>query len=375
MRQVLLTVLVLLSVLSGATATGPVAAQDDGLSPDGVRVHIDIHGDGDARWTIAATYDVNESADRRAFEDVAAEFERGQGELGFSIQTFERVVPQVADRADRQMAIQDPQWTSGIVNDSSGQQGALRLSFTWTNFAHVDNETVTLGGVFAGGWFGDLGEGQMLVIQPPPGFDVSSAQPSHETVNGTLRWTGPVAFGPKEPVATFQRQPASPDIPWASIAGALVTALVIGGIIAYAWVWRSSSDAGPFGGAPTESEETGETPDGGADAGTATATDPDLSVGDAAGDTEADAGETGAGGTEVEATPELLSDEERVERLLEAQGGRMKQARIVEETRWSNAKVSQLLSQMAEDGRVEKLRIGRENLISLPAEEDEDSPR
>jgi uncharacterized membrane protein len=47
----------------------------------------------------------------------------------------------------------------------------------------------------------------------------------------------------------------------------------------------------------------------------------------------------------------------------------MKQANIVKETNWSNAKVSQLLSSMDEAGRVDKLRIGRENLITLPDEE------
>jgi uncharacterized membrane protein len=47
----------------------------------------------------------------------------------------------------------------------------------------------------------------------------------------------------------------------------------------------------------------------------------------------------------------------------------MKQATIVKETGWSNAKVSQLLSAMAEDDRVDKLRIGRENLISFPDED------
>jgi len=62
----------------------------------------------------------------------------------------------------------------------------------------------------------------------------------------------------------------------------------------------------------------------------------------------------------------LLADDERVERLLERNGGRMRQAAIVEETNWSDAKVSQLLSSMADDGRVSKLRIGRENLITLP---------
>ena len=66
---------------------------------------------------------------------------------------------------------------------------------------------------------------------------------------------------------------------------------------------------------------------------------------------------------------ELLSDEERVERLLDRNGGRMKQASIVKETGWSNAKVSQLLSAMEDDDRIDKLRIGRENLISFPDED------
>ena len=47
----------------------------------------------------------------------------------------------------------------------------------------------------------------------------------------------------------------------------------------------------------------------------------------------------------------------------------MKQANIVKETGWSNAKVSQLLSAMEEDGQIDKLRIGRENLISFPDED------
>jgi uncharacterized membrane protein len=41
----------------------------------------------------------------------------------------------------------------------------------------------------------------------------------------------------------------------------------------------------------------------------------------------------------------------------------------VDETGWSNAKVSQLLSAMDEADRIDKLRIGRENLISLPDED------
>jgi hypothetical protein len=76
-----------------------------------------------------------------------------------------------------------------------------------------------------------------------------------------------------------------------------------------------------------------------------------------------------AAAAESEVDVELLSDEERVERLLEQNGGRMKQASIVKETGWSNAKVSQLLSSMEEADRIDKLRIGRENLISFPDED------
>jgi len=67
--------------------------------------------------------------------------------------------------------------------------------------------------------------------------------------------------------------------------------------------------------------------------------------------------------------PEQLSDEERVIQLLEKNGGRMKQVNIVKNTEWSKSKVSMLLSDMEEEGEISKLRVGRENIISLAGEE------
>jgi len=66
---------------------------------------------------------------------------------------------------------------------------------------------------------------------------------------------------------------------------------------------------------------------------------------------------------------EILSDEDFVIQLLEENGGRMKQVSIVEQTDWSKSKVSMLLSEMEEDDRISKLRVGRENIISLAGEE------
>ena len=81
--------------------------------------------------------------------------------------------------------------------------------------------------------------------------------------------------------------------------------------------------------------------------------------------------DTRAPDTAGETQQELLSDEDHVLQLLEEHGGRMKQVYIVEQTDWSKSKVSMLLSDMEEDGEISKLRVGRENIISLAGEEPE----
>lgn len=63
------------------------------------------------------------------------------------------------------------------------------------------------------------------------------------------------------------------------------------------------------------------------------------------------------------------SDRARVLALLDVNGGRMRQTRIIEETNWSKSKVSALLSEMHETGTILKLRLGRENIICLDGEE------
>ena len=78
---------------------------------------------------------------------------------------------------------------------------------------------------------------------------------------------------------------------------------------------------------------------------------------------------TGDTPTPPESEPEPASDEDRIIQLLRDNDGRMKQTRIVDETDWSKSKVSMLLSEMEEQGLINKLPVGRENLISLPGEE------
>lgn len=73
----------------------------------------------------------------------------------------------------------------------------------------------------------------------------------------------------------------------------------------------------------------------------------------------------------------VVTNADRIERLLDEHGGRMRQADIVDALDWSKSKVSRVLSSMVEEGRVRKIRLGRENLIVLPGCEPEGvaSPR
>jgi hypothetical protein len=164
----------------------------------------------------------------------------------------------------------------------------------------------------------------------------------------------------------------------------VVAALVLlGGISAavLAVYVRRDDDGGLGGLIATGDDETAGSAAQAGDAADAGSRSDDSTAGQATPpETESDASDTpasgagaasAAGGADAddEIDEELLSDEERVERLLERNGGRMKQANIVKETGWSNAKVSQLLSSMDDEGRIDKLRIGRENLISFPDED------
>jgi hypothetical protein len=194
------------------------------------------------------------------------------------------------------------------------------------------------------------------VIRSPSNYSVESASVGPE--NGTLRWEGSTRFGEEDLTARFTRSgtngpigpgfPRSPGLP----LGVAVALIVAGIALALHLRGSGASDDQPSAdrpATPPQADEAAgaESPATGADQPPASATEPPD-------DPFAGIDET------------LLSDAERVERVLEVSGGRMRQSQIVEATGWSNAKVSQVCSDMADEGRIEKLRIGRENLITLP---------
>jgi len=362
--------------------------------PRPVTMRVSLEADGDARWTVTTTFPVRTDNESAAFDDLASDFENGELSLGYD--TFQLAAVEATEATGREMELRS-------VNRSSsrtGTRGTVTLAFTWSNFARTDGDRLSVGDAFNtsdGTWLPRLNDRQTLVVEPPSGYGVVSA-PQVGIFNGAARWEGPYRFDGREPWIVYSGAAAttappttgSPTTtpPPGGFSSALPVAILVlvAGVSAAALVVYMRRDGSPDeGGVATGAGGSGGD-DGTAAADAAAGDSRDTStVSDATGaieDTDdgaetagPTAGASASGEAATEDEPDeaidetLLSDEERVERLLERNGGRMKQANIVKETGWSNAKVSQLLSAMAENDRVDKLRIGRENLISFPEED------
>jgi len=326
------------------------AAQSTGsqeLAPENTTFHVQLRPNGDAQWTITETFNLSDANETRAFETTRERFLAGSSDEDL-LAEFRAASDAAARATGREMELR------GVSRDYevTDGQGRLLLSFNWTNFAAVSGSRLLLRDAFytpGGTWLSTLEPGQSLVISPPQGYVLTNSPQNSYIDNGDLRIDG-------GPSTTFDRgdldivydsgpSPSTVDpisggnIPlWAGLSLLLIVGLVA------ALLYLNEQDELPsVGGSATDSDDGGPP-----------------------------AAETTNGADEAETDDidvELLSDEERVERLLTQNGGRMKQARIVKETGWSNAKVSQLLSSMDEDDRIDKLRIGRENLISFPDED------
>ena len=208
--------------------------------------------------------------------------------------------------------------------------GFVTYRFRWNGFAAVAADTVAVGDVFEDDLF--LEETDILVLRGPTAHETTAVAPTPDRRDeGVLRWEGPVTFGTDRPTAEFVRSDditddanddPGGDRPVVPAVLGIGTAVLVGAGALYVHR-RRETGAGD--------ETTGDT-----------------------------------GATDDTAMPHnLTTDEDRVRAALADAGGRMRQSDLAEQLDWSPSKTSRVLSEMADEGQIEKLRIGRENVIDL----------
>ncbi|SNZ03085.1 hypothetical protein SAMN06269185_0187 [Natronoarchaeum philippinense] len=344
-------------------SSGFLQQSDQTAQFDSVEFRIAVHENGTGVWTFRYERRLANQSEREQFEAFAEEFRTNESHplyTGFEKQAS-ALVAAGTNVTDRQMNATNFDRSAGVREDRLNEPGVVTMSFHWTNFAQQDGQRVIVGDVFEGGMY--VAEDQSLVFRSGGDLAFARAVPddgrqmSNDTLatSDTVTWVGAQEFtdnkprvelAPEDTVGQSPDEPVtapatSESDPWMLLAGVVVLLLGVGSAVA----WRRDGAILDRTGPDDDADEAvAATPDSNDDA---TATE-------AAVDEE-----------------ELLTDEDRVTALLEDNGGRMKQVNIVEETGWSKSKVSMLLSDMEEDGAISKLRVGRENIISLDGHEPE----
>ena len=373
----LLVVCCLAAVALGGTASaqsGLIPQTDDQPAPDNTITRIDLAADGSAVWEITLRTRLENDSDVAEYERFQERFRANTSRyLDPFSDRMSGVVAAANASSDRDMRASDFEAETGI-QEVPRRWGVVSFRFTWTGFAAVTDGAIVAGDIFDGGFF--IGDGDALAVSVPEGYAIESAAPEpDETSDRTVEWRGREDFDDGRP--SVRAVPVTTDdggdtgsesdgvdaVLLAAVGGTLLLA-VLG---AYA-VRRGRFTLG--GGEADDGHGTGNGDDrtsGGGAGAVAPASAPKEGA-SASGSTGDGAEEASAETTAVD--PTLLTDEDRVRRALEESGGRMKQSAIVDEFGWSKSKTSRVLSRMADAGEIEKLRIGRENVIDLVDEDD-----
>jgi len=357
---VLLLAVSLVAVVGGGVAAetdrSPVVFQQSALPADEVRITVDVHEDGAATWQLGFWRVLADDDSRAAFDALRADIRADPGNYTEPFAgRIERTVDAASNATGREMAV-DNVTVETDRQSVAREYGVVRYRFEWDGFARVDGDELAAGDAIDRLY---LDDGTRLLLRWPEGYDLQSVAPEPDDRRETaVLWEGSdTEFIAGEPRVVLT--PAGPS------AGTLAGLLGVIAVLAGAGGWllrRRSAETRP-------AAETDETPPATAEeVDEASETDaeaqPQSTEGHAADQSTERAAET-------EPDPSLLSNEEQVMRLLEANGGRMKQQTVVEELGWTDAKTSKVVSGMREAGTIESFRIGRENVLTTP----EDDPR
>ena len=337
-----------------------VVAQQDEIDTDRIRIDIALQTDGSATWTIEFWSVLDDDDSTAAFDSLADDIASDPDNYtaAFS-EGIDDTVETASQSTDREMSI--GAFSIETDRQSLGQEyGIVRYDFEWTGFAQVEGDTLQAGDAIDGLF---LDDGSRLLVSWPDAYELQSVtpQPDDERDNAVL-WRGDsTEFLAGEPRLTVS-QPTL-GVGSGTLALSLVAlAVLLGGA---GWLLRRRSTIETDAAEPTPTSNS--TQDS---TGPASEADEATPTHTAQSDDEETTDEST---TEAEPDPELLSNEEQVLQLLDANGGRMKQQTVVGELGWTDAKTSKVVSKLRDQDEIESFRIGRENVLRVIDEDNEDT--
>jgi hypothetical protein len=323
------------------------AVSQQGIDTDSVRLIVSIDENGSTTWTVQYWTRLDDENTTAAFESLQGDIESRPSNFTDRFASRMRSTVRTAENAtDREMNATG--FAVRAERRTPPDYGVIVYTFRWNGFAAVDGETIRVGDAIEGLF---LDERTRLVIEWPTGYATTDVDPTpDERRNDAVVWRGAetsfvsgepsVVLGPATtPTAGSNGSGGDGDATTPTQdggSGSLLPLLAVGLLVLGAVAWRYRDRFG-------DRAETGVTTEGDGDAGGAPAS--------------------------PSGRDDLLSNEERVLQFVREQGGRVKQQEIVEAFDWTEARTSQIVRDLRDDGSLEGFRLGRENVLKLPDEE------
>jgi uncharacterized membrane protein len=270
---------------------------------------VQLNSDNSATWTITQVSGLNGSVDTWA---------------GFEGKVTS-LVSAAADQTNRQMSVDNSTFQMSTYISATNSKSTA-YTFTWQNFSVTKHGQLVAGDVFSVNGFFNLlyGDGQLQINYPSNCtlLSVSPTPDQKDLSTQTLEWLGTQFFVTENPqiVLGVPQTPKSNSVQLSPYVLLSVAAVAVVAAAFATWFLmanrRQKTKAAPAS--------------------------PTLTI------------------------PE--SEEEKVLRILRFNGDGVYQSAITEQCRFSKAKTSQLLSALEREGKVRRVKKGRDKIVSIVEE-------
>jgi len=251
------------------------------------------------------------------------------------------IVTKAGIATSRPMAASEFDVSVTTQNSATGNYGIIRYSFTWGNFAEVSASSVVIGDVFFGGQY--ISTGDTFIIKVPDEYEISEVTPTPDSERKSeLIWSGPRNFNSGEPAVVAEKSSSSFFFVVQALLLLLVLMVLGAGVIIYYKKKAGGQEPAPLVRSSKVEDMEPESKPEPDDPGLPEPVKPPVST-----------------------ITRFESDDEIIISMLRQHGDAMMQTEIVKQCGFSKSKTSALLTNMAENGQIERVKKGRENLIRL----------
>lgn len=330
------------------------------IDPDEIDLEITLRDDGSAEWQLQLLVVLETDEDRQAFEEFESDVDDDPDAY---VDRFADRIAGLRETAAASTGREMHTYSFSVDTDRQSlatEYGVVTYGFTWDGFAAVDGAEIHAGDAIDRYYLDDDSRLTMRWSEP---FEARSVSPDpDERRVHAVSWRGTETdFVSGEPRVVLTPAGSSGGVS-TLVAGGLAGAVAV---VLAAWWWRTRRATTRTPLATSDESERSRDPSSEA---SSSPTGDDSST-DSEEGTPAD-GESTTDGPDPTDPDAYLSNEERVLALLEAHDGRLKQQQVVEQLGWTDARTSQVVSGLREEGKLESFRLGRENVLTLAGEND-----